>query len=193
MDEDASPDRLVFLIKISGCNAKNSSTEHHGKFITHMEDKEEKSCHPDREMLIVFLAGCSDVILYNSLYKEFLQDSTDGIEPAHISREIKTEPGPCSDIWKEEILNDPDHEKDTDESHADYAADYQILLKSVLARCKAFEMDLEPCEYSEKNRQYKEISFHHSCKDISIIFYKGCSDYVGKKLDGNNLAGNGYQ
>ncbi len=41
MDQDAAPYGLVFLIEISCESTKDCSAEHHGKFITHVEYKEE--------------------------------------------------------------------------------------------------------------------------------------------------------
>lgn len=56
MDQDAAPDRLVFLIKISCQSTEDRCAEHHRELITHVDNEEEKSGHPDREVLIVFLA-----------------------------------------------------------------------------------------------------------------------------------------
>ena len=56
MDQDATPDRLVFLIKISRQSTEDRCAEHHRELITHVDNEEEKSGHPDREVLIVFLA-----------------------------------------------------------------------------------------------------------------------------------------
>ena len=67
MDQYASPDGLVFLIKISCQGTENCRTEHHGQLISHVDDEEEQSGHPDREMLVVFFAGSGDVILNDTL------------------------------------------------------------------------------------------------------------------------------
>lgn len=41
MDQYAAPNGLVFLVKISCKSTKDSSSEHHGKFISHVEHEEE--------------------------------------------------------------------------------------------------------------------------------------------------------
>ena len=111
MDKDAAPYGLGLLIEITCRYAEYGSTEHHGKFITHVEHKEEQSRHPYGEMHIVFLAGSRDVILYDTLYEEFLQDCADGIEPAHVGRKIKPKPRSFGNLGEKEILNKADDHK----------------------------------------------------------------------------------
>ena len=133
MDQDASPDRLVLLIKITCQSAEDRCSEHHRKLIAHVNDEEEQSGHPDRKMLVVFLAGCSDVILDNTLYEDLLQYSADGIEPAHICAQIKSEPGLLRITRNKDILYHAYDDKTDDEAYADDAADYEVILDSLFA------------------------------------------------------------
>ena len=133
MDQDASPDRLVLLIKVSRQGAKDRCAEHHRELITHVDYEEEQSGHPDRKMLVVFLAGSGDVILDNTLYEDFLQYSADGIEPAHICAQIKSEPGLLRITRNKDILYHAYDDKTDDEAYADDAADYEVILDSLFA------------------------------------------------------------
>ena len=85
-------------------------------------------------MLVIFFAGSADVVFYNTLYEDLLQHGADGIEPAHISSEIKTsEPGPCSDLREKEILYNTDNAKTADKDNANNRADDEIVLNSLFS------------------------------------------------------------
>ena len=189
MDQDASPDRLVFLIKVSRQGAKDRCAEHHRELITHVDYEEEQSGHPDRKMLVVFLAGSSDVILNDTLNEDLLQYRTDRIEPAHICAEIKTEPGLLRITRDKYVLDHAYNNEADNEDHADDAADYEIVLYPLLTGIQALEMDLEFCEDRENNRKHYKISFHHPGKDICIVFYEGRTHNVREDLNSNDLTG----
>ncbi len=132
MDQDASPDRLVFLIKITCQGTEDRRTEHHGKLISHVDDEEEQSGHPDREMLIVLFAGSGNVVLNDTLNEDLLQYGTDGIEPAHVCAEIKSEPGLFGITGNNDILDHSYCNEADNEDHADDAAYYKVILDSLL-------------------------------------------------------------
>ena len=133
MDQDASPDGLIFLVEIACQSAEDCRTEHHGKFISHVDYEEEQSGHPDSEMLVVLFAGSGDVVLNDTLNEDLLEHRTDGIEPAHICTEIKSEPGLLSVTRYNDILNQTYGNETDDEAHGDYAANYEVILDSLLA------------------------------------------------------------
>ena len=187
MDQDASPDRLVLLIKITCQSTEDRCSEHHRKLIAHVNDEEEQSGHPDRKMLVVFLAGSSDVILNDTLNEDLLQHCTDRIEPAHICAEIKTEPGLLRITRDKYVLDHAYNNEADNEDHADDAADYEIVLYPLLTGIQALEMDLEFCEDRENNRKHYKISFHHPGKDICIVFYEGRTHNVREDLNSNDL------
>ena len=118
MDQDAAPDRLVFLIKISCQSTEDRSAEHHRELISHVDNEEEKSGHPDRKVFIVFLARSSDVILNYALDKDLLQHCAYGIEPAHICAEIKSEPGLFSIAGNENILEKAHYDQANNQTYA---------------------------------------------------------------------------
>ena len=172
MDQDAAPDRLVFLIKVSCQSTKDSCTEHHRELISHVDNEEEQSGHPYRKVLIVFFAGSRDVILDNTLNEDLLQDCADRIEPAHICAEIKTEPGLFCVAGNKRILAQTHYNKTCNEAYADDAGDQEVFLYSLFSGIQAFEMDLELGEDRENECKKKQIAFHHSGEDISVIFYE---------------------
>lgn len=125
-----------------------------------MEHKEEKSCHPNGEMLIVLLAGSCDIVLDNALNKEFLQYCTERIEPAHISSEIESEPGSCRNLRIYLILNKTDNKQNAYKRNAHDSADKKVILKFLFLWLKAFKMDLESSEGSpvaEEGRVRKHV------------------------------------
>jgi len=134
MDQDAAPDRLVFLIKVSCQSTEDRCAEHHRELISHVDNKEEKSGHPDREVLIVFFARSSDVILNDTLNEDLLKDSTDRIEPAHICAEIKSEPWLFSVARNKCVLAETYNDKTCNESYADDSGDNEVFLNSLFSR-----------------------------------------------------------
>ena len=67
MNEDTSVYGPGLLINITGYDAENCGTEHHGQVVAHVKNEEKERCHPYGKMLVVFFAGCSDVIFNDSL------------------------------------------------------------------------------------------------------------------------------
>ena len=128
MHQYASPYRLGILVKISGYRTKNCSAKHHRKIVSHVKHEEEQSRDPYREMLVIFLAGSSDIILNDSLYEELLQNRADRIEPSHVGRKIKSEPRSLSDLGEKLVLYKTDDHKDDNESCAHDSADDKVFL-----------------------------------------------------------------
>ena len=193
MHQYASPYRLGILVKISGYRTKNCSAKHHRKIVSHVKHEEEQSRDPYREMLVIFLAGSSDIILNDSLYEELLQNRADRIEPSHVGRKIKSEPRSLSDLGEKLVLYKTDDHKDDDESCAHDAADDKVLLDPLPAGIKALEVDLKSCEDCEKNRKDNKVSFHYPGKYICIGFDKRLPGNSRKYLDNNYLACNSCQ
>ena len=73
-----------------------------------------------------------------------------------------------SDIREKLILYKTDDHQNYNERCAHDTADDKVLFDPLLAGIEAFEMDLESCEYREKNGENDKISFHYPGKDICI-------------------------
>ena len=139
-------------------------------------------------MLVVFFAGSTDVVFYDTLNEDLLQHGTDRIEPAHICSEIETaEPWSCCDLREKEILNHTDNAKTADKDNADDRAYNEIFLNSLFSRVQTFEMDLKSREYRKDDRKDHQVAFHHPRKDICVIFNESGSYNMREDLNCDNL------